>query len=46
MNTNEILRLLTLEKSDALRGGAPPDYIHGLERAISIIRIMVRREAA
>jgi hypothetical protein len=46
MNIQEVLQSLLSAKSEAIRGGAPHAYVHGLEHAISIIRIMSRREAA
>ncbi len=45
MNVQEVLKYLLEAKSDAIRGGAPMDYIRGLEYSISVIRIISRREA-
>jgi hypothetical protein len=45
MTVQEVLALLTQEKSNALKNNAPPPFIHGIEHAIAMIRIKIREEA-
>jgi hypothetical protein len=45
MTVQEVLALLTQEKSNAFKNNAPPPFIHGIEHAIAMIRIKIREEA-
>jgi hypothetical protein len=44
MTVQEVLALLTKEKSNAFKNNAPPPFIHGIEHAIAVIRIKLREE--
>jgi hypothetical protein len=45
MTVQEVLALLTQEKSNAFKNNAPPPFVHGIEHAIAMIRIKIREEA-
>jgi hypothetical protein len=45
MTVQEVLALLTQEKSKAFKNNAPPPFVHGIEHAIAVIRIKIREEA-
>jgi hypothetical protein len=44
MTVQEVLALLTQEKSNAFKNNAPPPFIQGIEHAIAMIRIKIREE--
>jgi len=44
MTVQEVLALLTQEKSNAFKNNAPPPFVHGIEHAIAVIRIKIREE--
>lgn len=44
MTVQEVLALLTQEKSNAFRNNAPLPFLHGIEHAIAVIRIKIREE--
>jgi len=45
MTVQEVLALLTQEKSNAFKNNAPLPFIHGIEHAIAMIRIKTHEEA-
>lgn len=42
MTVQEVLALLTQEKSNAFRDNAPIPFVNGIEHAIAVIRIKIK----